>query len=288
MSMSTIELIDTHVHLDDDRFDDDRDQVVARANASGVKSMIVPATTRQRWPRLLSIANRYSGIYTACGLHPWFLNEHTESDLTELARHIDRHPCVAIGECGLDRFCLGQQLETRLEPGLNQALKKEDLFARQLFFFETQLDIAAKADLPVIVHALQAVDDVILSIKKSAATQGVVHSFNGSPQQATRLIDLGYRLSFGGAVTQPRSTKNRRLVQSLPADSILIETDAPDQTGYENRGRRNEPAYLAEVLQTVADLRGASTESVACQCNQNAENLFTRLTINPNTSNPCC
>ena len=276
------------MHLDDDRFDDDRDQVVARANASGVKSMIVPATTRQRWPRLLSIANRYSGIYTACGLHPWFLNEHTESDLTELARHIDRHPCVAIGECGLDRFCLGQQLETRLEPGLNQALKKEDLFARQLFFFETQLDIAAKADLPVIVHALQAVDDVILSIKKSAATQGVVHSFNGSPQQATRLIDLGYRLSFGGAVTQPRSTKIRRLVQSLPADSILIETDAPDQTGYENRGRRNEPAYLAEVLQTVADLRGASTESVACQCNQNAENLFTRLTINPNTSNPCC
>ena len=215
-------------------------------------------------------------------------SEHTESDLTELARHIDRHPCVAIGECGLDRFCLGQQLETRLEPGLNQALKKEDLFARQLFFFETQLDIAAKADLPVIVHALQAVDDVILSIKKSAATQGVVHSFNGSPQQATRLIDLGYRLSFGGAVTQPRSTKIRRLVQSLPADSILIETDAPDQTGYENRGRRNEPAYLAEVLQTVADLRGASTESVACQCNQNAENLFTRLTINPNTSNPCC
>ena len=288
MSMSTIELIDTHVHLDDDRFDDDRDQVVARANASGVKSMIVPATTRQRWPRLLSIASRYSGIYMACGLHPWFLNEHTESDLTELARHIDRHPCVAIGECGLDRFCLGQQLETRLEPGLNQALKKEDLFARQLFFFETQLDIAAKADLPVIVHALQAVDDVILSIKKSAATQGVVHSFNGSPQQATRLIDLGYRLGFGGAVTQPRSTKIRRLVQSLPADSILIETDAPDQTGYENRGRRNEPAYLAEVLQTVADLRGASTESVACQCNQNAENLFTRLTINPNPSNPCC
>ena len=138
------------------------------------------------------------------------------------------------------------------------------------------------------MHALQAVDDVILSIKKSAATQGVVHSFNGSPQQATRLIDLGYRLSFGGAVTQPRSTKIRRLVQSLPADSILIETDAPDQTGYENRGRRNEPAYLAEVLQTVADLRGASTESVACQCNQNAENLFTRLTINPNPSNPCC
>ena len=160
--MSTIELIDTHVHLDDDRFDDDRDQVVARANASGVKSMIVPATTRQRWPRLLSIAKRYPGIYIACGLHPWFLHEHSESDLTELAKQVDRHPCIAIGECGLDRYCLGQQLETCRDAGSNQTLKKDDLFARQIFFFETQLEIAAKADLPVIVHALQAVDDLSL------------------------------------------------------------------------------------------------------------------------------
>lgn len=275
--MNTVELIDTHIHLDDDRFDDGRDQVIARADAHGVRTMIVPATTRQSWSGLLTVTERYPGVHAAYGLHPQFLHEHKESDLTDLAIQVASYPCIAIGECGLDRYCLKQpskpSLDRDLEPDLSPT-PTDDLFARQQFYFEAQLNIAAQAKLPVIVHALQAVEDVILSIKNCAATQGVVHSFNGSLQQATRLIDLGYRLGFGGAATHPRATKIRRLIQSLPADSILIETDAPYQTGYNNRGQRNEPAYLTEVLQTVADLRGENRESVARQCNQNAEKLF--------------
>jgi len=138
----------------------------------------------------------------------------------------------------------------------------------------SHLALAAKLSLPVIVHALQAVEDVILSIKRNAPTRGVVHSFNGSQQQASQLIDLGYLLSFGGAATYPRAKKIRRLIQSLPAESILIETDAPDQPGYKYQGQRNEPAFLTEVMQTVAELRGERPESTAFQCNLNAENLF--------------
>ena len=278
MSLSPIELIDTHVHLDDDRYDKDRDRVVASAHASGVKTMVVPATTRNRWTKIQSLANSYTGVIPAYGLHPLFMQEQSESDLFALEKQIKHSPCIAIGECGLDRHCLKQLNKSDDDPAANAAtdpaLSTADLFARQLFYFEAQINLAAKLNLPVIVHARQAIEDVILSIKKCPATRGVVHSFNGSIQQATRLIDLGYRLSFGGAVTYPRATKLHKLIQVLPCESLLIETDAPHQTGNANQGQRNEPAYLHEVLQTVAKLRGESAESVACQCNLNAAELL--------------
>jgi len=283
MSVTPIELIDTHAHLDDDRYDVDRQQVISRAFGNGIKTIIVPATTRLRWPKIQMIADRYPEVIPAYGLHPLYLHEHNESDLVELESQIKCSSCIAIGECGLDRFSLKKQVKphsqsTATEPALvttdEPPMSATEIYTRQIFFFEAQLNIAAKLDLPVIVHGLQAVEDVILSIKKNPATSGVVHSFNGSLQQAEKLIGLGYRLGFGGAATHPRATKIRKLIQSLPAESILLETDAPDQTGYTNRGQRNEPAYLPEVLQTAAELRGEKPESVALQCNQNAEELF--------------
>lgn len=264
--MTPFELIDTHVHLDDDRFDVDRDQVVSRALESGVQKMIVPATTRERWPKLESIATACPNVFPAFGLHPLFLHQHSESDIAELEKQVVSTACIAIGECGLDRYCL--------QHTAHSEKNKEDAFASQQLYFEAQLNIAARYDLPVIVHARQAVEDVILSIRKCTTTRGVVHSFNGSMQQATRLIDLGYRLSFGGAATYPRATKIRSLIKKLPIESVLIETDAPDQTGHVMQGRRNEPSFLTEVLYTVAELRGDSAESIARQCHQNAVELF--------------
>jgi TatD DNase family protein len=285
--MPAIELIDTHVHLDDDRFDCDRDQVMARARAAGINCMIVPATTRKRWQKIQSLTDDYKDVHATCGLHPLFVAQHHEDDLNTLEQQISANACIAIGECGLDRYCLKQ-----LQPScLNTDTADSDsLFARQQFYFESQLELASTFDLPVIVHARQAVEEVILSIRKSPATRGVVHSFNGSLQQGFRLIELGYKLSFGGAATYPRANKIRRLIKDLPADSILLETDAPDQPGYAQRSRemfpqqdkvgqqnntwRNEPSFLTEVLQTVATLRGESEESVARQCNDNARQLF--------------
>lgn len=276
-TQQSIELIDTHVHLDDDRFDNDRDRVVASAIESGIRTMIVPATTRQRWPQIKALSDKYPGVYPSYGLHPMFLAQHSRSDLTELEQRIRSLPSIAIGECGLDRHCLKYPQHTvnnSTDDADADADDTTELFQQQIFYFEAQLNIAARYDIPVIVHARQAVEDVIMSIKRSTTTQGVVHSFNGSLQQAARLIELGYRLSFGGAATHPRATKIHQLIKKLPADSILIETDAPDQTGYAHKGQRNEPAYLNEVLHTIAELRGEKTESVACRCNQNAKALF--------------
>jgi len=286
--MTAIELIDTHIHLDDARFDDDRDQTIARAAEQGIRKMVVPATTRRSWPKIQAITNSYPEIYPAYGLHPLFLDEHSHRDLPELETLANRSRCIAIGECGLDRYRIGksrQSTTSQSTPSQSTPIRDADpapgvtedsieIFKRQVFYFEAQLNLAAKLDLPVIVHALQAVEDVILSIKKQAPTQGVVHSFNGSLQQADQLINLGYRLSFGGAATYPRAKKIRTLIQLLPAESILIETDAPDQSGSMHHGHRNEPSYLPEVLRTVAQLRGESMESTANQCNKNAKKLF--------------
>lgn len=294
--MQTIELIDTHVHLDDDRFDNDRHRVIKSARESGVCTMVVPATTRDRWRKIKTLAENHTGVHATCGLHPLYVARHCKNDLVILEQQIKENFCVAIGECGLDRHCLKR-------PDPSQHSDSDTRFATQLFYFEAQLELASQADLPVIVHARQAVEDVILSIKKGPATRGVVHSFNGSLQQAGKLIDLGYRLSFGGAATYPRANKIHRLIRDLPADSILIETDAPDQIGHAHRNlaehrlheqcrgngndahpvvnqsvvHRNEPSFLPEVLRTVATLRGESEESIAHQCNENATKLF-RLT----------
>lgn len=268
----SLPLIDTHVHLDDDRFDVDRDDIVRRATDCGVHTMVMPATTRARWSKLQTIANRYPNVLPAIGLHPMFLSDHKESDINALEAQLsasDRSTSeqsaqwIAVGECGLDRFALKQA-----------ATEQAEQFTKQIVYFEAQLNAAAKFGLPVIVHARSAVEDVIRSIKACGTTQGVVHSYNGSLQQAERLIDLGYRLGFGGAATNLRARKLHQLIQSIPLQSLLLETDAPDQTGHAHRGQRNEPAYLPEVLQTVASLRNTDVETVAQQCNQNAAELF--------------
>ena len=262
-------LIDTHVHLDDDRFDVDRDDLVHRAADCGVHTMIMPATTQARWSKLQIIARRYPSVFPAIGLHPMFLSDHQESDTnaleTQLSSSNQSAAWIAVGECGLDRFVLKQ---TANKP------EQAEQFAQQIFYFEAQLNAAAKFGLPVIVHARSAVEDVIRSIKACGTTQGVVHSYNGSLQQAERLIDLGYRLGFGGAITHPRARKLHQLVKTIPLENLLLETDAPDQTGHTHRGQRNEPAYLPEVLQTVASLRNTTIETVAQQCNENAAKLF--------------
>ena len=137
-----------------------------------------------------------------------------------------------------------------------------------------QLTLAKECDLPLVLHANKAVEDVILEIRKSGAGRGVVHSFNGSLQQAERLVGLGYKLSFGGALTYSRATRLRSLVRKLPLETLMLETDAPDQSPAKYYAERNQPAYLQEVFQTFCELRNESAKTIAKQLNQNAIDLF--------------
>ena len=248
--------IDSHVHLDDKAFDSDREDVLARAQQQGVSHYIIPAVCTRLWQGLYTISQDYKGCYPAYGLHPYFLSEHTPQHLDDLSTWLDTHPAVAVGECGLDYFL------SDLDP------------IQQRYYFEAQINIACEKNLPLIIHARHAVEDVLNHIRQHPQSRGVIHSFSGSEQQARRLIDLGFYLSFGGVITYERTRKLRRLVQVLPLDALLVETDAPDQPVASHRQQRNEPAYLSEVVATIAQLRGQSQEEVAAITTHNTQQLF--------------
>lgn len=249
-------LIDSHCHLDAAEFDADRAAVVARARASGVRAQVLPAVNAASWPVLRAVCASAPGLYAAYGLHPMYLEAHRDAHLDALRGWIERERPVAVGECGLDLFVDG------LDP------------ARQQCFFDGQLRLARDFDLPLIVHARRAVDQVLASIRRFAPLRGVVHSFSGSEDQAKRLVDAGFLLGFGGPVTYERAQRLRRIAASLPLEALLLETDAPDQPDAEIRGQRNEPARLPVVCTVIAGLRGMAPETLAEATAHNAVRLF--------------
>jgi len=251
-----MQLIDAHCHFDDERLDRDRDQAYRRARDAGVGIQIIPGIKAAWWPRIKQTCETYAGLYANYGLHPMFVADHRPEHLAELQTWTETEKPVAIGECGLDFFIEDPQ---------------SDL---QRFYFESQLDLALKYDLPVVIHARRAVEEVINTIRRYRGVRGMLHSFSGSEQQARRLIDLGFFLSFGGAITYERAKRLRHLIQALPLDAILLETDAPDQPDSRHRGERNEPAYLSGVLETAAQLRTESSDRIAQQTANNTKTLF--------------
>lgn len=251
-----IRLYDSHCHLDAPEFDDDRPAVLQRARAAGVARQLVPAVSRAGWPKLKALAAAQDDLRPAYGLHPMYLAEHGPGDLDALADWLAAARPAAVGECGLDFFVEG------LEP---QA---------QRLYFHGQLELAREFDLPVVLHARRAVDEVIAALRRVGGLRGVVHSWSGSPEQARQLFALGFCLGIGGPVTHERARRLRRTVAEMPLDCLLLETDAPDQPGAGHRSQRNEPGFLPEVLQVVAQLRGQSEEVLAEATWANAERLF--------------
>ncbi|MET0067784.1 MAG: TatD family hydrolase [Candidatus Thiodiazotropha sp.] len=249
-------LIDAHCHFDDASFDPDRDEALQRAHASGVREQVIPAVIAAWWPRIRDMCREHTGLYPSYGLHPMYLGDHRESHLEALQQWIERERPVAIGECGLDFYIPDPQ------P------------ARQQFYFEGQLQLARQFDLPVIIHARRAVEEVINTLRRYPGVRGMLHSYSGSEQQARRLIDLGFFLSFGGPLTYPRAQRLHRLVENLPLQALMLETDSPDQPNCNHRGERNEPARLTEVLDQFSRLRSESRETIAEQTRSNTYRLF--------------
>jgi TatD DNase family protein len=251
-----MDLIDSHCHLDAPEFDRDRDAVVVRARAAGVRVQVLPAVEAAAWPKLRDICSGDDGLHPAYGLHPMYLSAHREEHLRLLREWLGRERAVAVGECGLDYYV----------EGLDHNAQQD--------FFEGQLGIARDLDLPVIVHARRAVDAVIATLRRIGGLRGVVHSWSGSEQQARQLWEMGFMLGIGGPVTYERARRLRRMVAGMPLEYLLLETDAPDQPDAGIRGQRNEPARLAHVLEAVASLRDESPEAIAHATRDNAIRLF--------------
>ncbi len=251
-----MQLIDSHCHLDADAFDVDREAVLLRAQAAGVGAQVVPAVSAASWPKLQQVCRAAPGLHPAYGLHPMFLAEHRPEHLLQLRDWVEREAPVAIGECGLDFFV------DALDP------------TQQRHYFQAQLELAREFQLPLVVHARRAVDEVILRIRRVGGLRGVVHSFSGSPEQARQLWELGFLLGIGGPATYPRANRLRSLVAQMPLEFLLLETDAPDQPDAAIRGQRNEPARLQAIAATIAELRGQPVDEIAAQTSANARALF--------------
>lgn len=251
-----MKLIDSHCHLDDDRFDFDRDQIVSRARDQNIGKIVIPATTANRWAKVKSVCESYEGLYPAYGLHPMFMEAHRVQHLDDLDAWLGREKPVAVGECGLD-FFIGKENEKQ-----------------QMKFFSDQLHLAKNHQLPVIVHVRKAMDQTISLLRKNPSLTGVIHSFAGSQQQAEQLIDLGFKLGIGATVGFERAKKLRSIVATVPVHGLLIESDAPDQPGANHRGERNEPAFIVEQLATIALLRDVTEFDLAQALRRNTHDLF--------------
>jgi TatD DNase family protein len=254
-------LVDTHCHLDAAEFAADRDAVVLAAQTAGVSKIIVPAVGAANFSAVHACCQRYALCYPAYGIHPLYLAQADAGDLSTLQAWLTTEAStgkrpVAVGEIGLDYFV----------PGFDAA--------RQYDFFIRQLKLARDFDLPVLLHVRRAVDHVLKGLRQVRVRGGIAHAFNGSRQQADAFIALGFKLGFGGAMTYPGSTRIRQLAATLPLDSIVLETDAPDIPPHWLAGRRNEPAALAQIATLLAELRDLSLADVLQATTKNADEIF--------------
>ena len=269
-------LIDTHCHLDAAEFLEDRQEVIQRAGRAGVGAIVIPAVERTNFDAVQNLAWQFAGGFYALGIHPIAVPKAQDEDLDYLEQWVqvalEDERFVCIGEIGLDFFL----------PGLKTPAMRE----KQAVFFDAQLRLAQRYDLPVIVHVRRSQDDILKYLRRRDGVTGIAHAFNGSFQQAEQFIAQGFKLGFGGAMTFERSLQIRRLAELLPLDAIVLETDAPDippawlgRPGGETP--RNEPAEVARIGQVLADLRGISYEEVVEATGQNARCILPRISAGP-------
>ncbi len=254
-SAQTITYIDSHCHLDFPQFDHDRSEVLARCQVSGVKQLILPGTVVEQWERAISLTATHPALLLAIGLHPCFIDQHSEESLTQLNKNLAAHPeVIAIGEIGLDYTLSNQQQQNSL--------------------FEAQVNIACRHQLPVLLHVRKAHQQTLALLQSHLHHQGIVHAFSGSYEEATRYLDQGFLLGIGGVVTRTNAHKLHNVVKRVPLECLALETDAPDLPPAWARGERNSPEQIPKIAAAIAALRNEPVDRIAQQTTENVSALF--------------
>ncbi|MDD3704607.1 MAG: TatD family hydrolase [Clostridiaceae bacterium] len=251
-------LFDTHAHLDDDRFDKDRDEVVNQCKLDGVELILNAGSNMETSVKAIALAKKYELIYAAVGVHPHDAAEMDEETAGVLAALAENKKVRAIGEIGLD---------------YHYDFSPRDVQKKR---FIEQVDLARQLGLPVIIHDREAHGDVIDIFKKIRIKEvgGVLHSFSGSAEMALECIKLGLYISISGPVTFNNARKTVEAVKQVPMEMLLIETDSPYLTPVPYRGKRNYPGYVRFVAEKIAEIKGLSYEEVARQTLENGKRLF--------------
>ncbi len=252
-------LVDTHAHLDEEAFDADRAEVLARAESAGIARIVTIGTTADTSQRAVAIAGEFSSVFAAVGIQPNYAAQAKAGDWETIERLAADARVVAIGETGLDRYW-------DYAP-----------FDVQVNYFQRHVALAGKMNLPFVVHCREAEADVVEQLRLAAGRgpiKGVMHSFTGSLETARACLELGLYISFAGMVTYKKSQALRELVKDLPLDRILVETDSPYLAPQPMRGKRNEPSFVRITANTLAELAGISQDEFARLTTSNACRLF--------------
>ena len=253
-------MIDTHAHLDDDRFGADREAVVARAAAAGLERVVTIGTDAATSRRNVELAGQYPLLGAAVGIQPNHVAEARPSDW-DVIRELVQHPlCVAIGETGLDRYWDRAPFPLQ-----------EDYFARHLA-------LSRETGKPVVIHCREAEADVVRMLRAEfdarGPVAGVMHSFTGDAATARACLDMGLYVSFAGMVTYKNAEDLRRVAATIPLDRLLVETDSPYLAPVPIRGKRNEPAYVVHTADGLANVLGTTRDVIDEHTTRNARLLF--------------
>lgn len=255
-------LIDSHCHLDFPDFASELDAVVARARAAGIGRIVSISTRVRKMPELLAIAERFPDVFCSVGTHPHHAHEELDISAADLVRH-SRHPkVVAIGEAGLDYHYDNSPREAQQQG------------------FRVHIAAARETGLPLVIHSREADEDMARILEEETgkgAFPAVLHCFTGGPDLARRAIALGHFISFTGILTFKNSAALREIAAELPADRILVETDAPYLAPASRRGKRNEPAFVVETAKVLGETRGVSPDEIARQTTANFFRLFSKV-----------
>lgn len=252
-------IFDTHAHLDQEEFNEDRDEVVARAAAAGVSQILSVGVTADSSEATLELAARWPGVYAAVGIHPNYCAKAASDDWQRVEALIGKPKVVALGETGLDRHW-------DYSP-----------FPLQQDYFDRHLRLSQQVNLPFIVHTRDCEADVMAMLREARSRgplRGIMHSFTGDAAMAAECVALGLHISFAGMLTYKKSDALRQTAATVPADRLLVETDSPYLAPHPLRGKRNEPANVVHTLTCLAEVRGSSAAEWAAQTAANAQRLF--------------
>ncbi len=248
-------LFDTHAHLDDPRFDQDRDKLIGILGAMDVEYVTNVGSNMKTSVSSMQLALKYPFIYAAVGVHPHYVHDMTEDDLKTIEKWTQCEKVVAIGEIGLDYH-------------YDYSPREE-----QRYWFSKQLELAEKIGLPVVIHDREAHEDCI-NIVKQFDVKGIFHCFSGSKEMAEIIIKMGFYAAFGGTLTFKNSRKAVEAAQVVPLDRLLIETDCPYLAPEGHRGERNNPTLVRHAAKKLAEIKGISYEEMAAITYENAKRVY--------------
>lgn len=247
---------DSHAHYDDSRFDQDRDEVIKGLFQQNVDAVINVGADMASSRASIRLAEQYDFFYAAVGVHPHEAEHMDDKDLEQLRQWFDHPKVVALGEIGLDYYYDNSPRQT------------------QQYWFDRQLSLAEECHMPVIIHDRDAHGDTMALLQKHSRVQGVLHCYSGSTEMAKQLLDQGFYLAFGGSCTFKNAKTLPEVIQTVPQDRFLIETDCPYLTPVPYRGERNHSGFLVHVAEKIGQLRGWTIEEVARISAENTKRLF--------------